>query len=66
MLLGQAGDWDQVFVFAAHRRPESLGWTIPLSDEALLAGEGARGTCERKSDETFEEILLMGLDFMIP
>lgn len=58
----EADGWDQVFVFSATRRPESKGWDIPSSDEALLAGEGARGNRARKSDETFEEILLMGLD----
>lgn len=65
-ILDQTEDWNQVFVFTARRRPESLGWIVPRSDEALLAGAGARGTCEGKSDDTFEEILLMGVDFMIP
>lgn len=55
------GDGDLAFIFVARRRPESLNWTIPSEDVDLLGGVGARGTCSKKSDETFETLLLMGL-----
>ena len=54
-------DEDQAFIFVAYRRPESLNWTIPTGDSDLLGGVGAWGTNERKSDETFETFLFMGL-----
>lgn len=59
--LGGDGDGDLAFIFVARRRPESLNWTIPSEDVDLLGGVGARGTCSKKSDETFETLLLMGL-----
>ncbi|KAG2348034.1 hypothetical protein BDR05DRAFT_957686 [Suillus weaverae] len=55
------GDGDLAFIFVARRRPESLNWMIPSEDIDLLGGVGARGTCDKKSDETFETLLLMGL-----
>lgn len=65
----QWGNWhtlgiegDASFLFSAFRLPESYGWTIPRSDEELLSGVGARGTLTSKSDDTFESILLMGID----
>jgi predicted nicotinamide N-methyase len=54
-------DSDLAFIFVARRRPESLNWTIPSENIDLLGGVGARGTCGKKSDETFETLLLMGL-----
>ncbi|KAG2107258.1 putative methyltransferase-domain-containing protein, partial [Suillus discolor] len=54
-------DGDLAFIFVAYRRPESLNWTIPSEDIDLLGGVGAGGTCDKKSDETFETLLLMGL-----
>lgn len=54
-------DDDQTFIFVACRRLESLNWTIPLEDSDLLGGVGARGTDGKKSDETFETFLFMGL-----
>ena len=58
---GAGGD-GEVFVFVARRRPESFLWTVPEDDVALLEGVGARGTQERKSDDTFELLLLMSVD----
>jgi hypothetical protein len=58
--LGAGGDGD-VLVLVARRRPESLLWTVPDDDVALLEGVGAGGTQERKSDDTFELLLLMGV-----
>ncbi|KAG1841129.1 putative methyltransferase-domain-containing protein [Suillus subalutaceus] len=55
------GDGDLAFIFVARRRLESLNWTIPSENIDLLGGVGARGTCGKKSDETFETLLLMGL-----
>lgn len=55
------GDGDLAFIFVARRRPESLSWTIPSEDVDLLGGVGARGTYNKKSDETFETLLLMDL-----
>ena len=50
------------FVFVAQRRPESRTWTVPEKDDDLLDGVGAWGNQERKSDDTFETMLLMSLD----
>jgi Lysine methyltransferase len=58
---GAGGD-GEVFVFVARRRPESFLWTVPEDDVALLEGVGARGTQERKGDDTFELLLLMSVD----
>ncbi|KAG2145377.1 putative methyltransferase-domain-containing protein [Suillus bovinus] len=55
------GDGDLAFIFVARRRPESLNWIIPSGNIDLLGGVGAGGTCDKKSDETFETLLLMGL-----
>ena len=52
----------QDFVFVARRRPESMTWSLPDDDQKLLDGVGAWGTDSRKSDDTFEMLLLMGLD----
>ncbi|KAH7884481.1 hypothetical protein F5I97DRAFT_2037479 [Phlebopus sp. FC_14] len=58
-----AGDYaDRTYVFVASRRPESLSWEMPLSDKDLIEGAGARGTPSKKSDDTFETILFMGMD----
>lgn len=53
---------DETFVFVATRRPESLSWTIPDEDHALMTGAGAYGSASAKSDEQFEQLLLMGMD----
>ncbi|KAI9066270.1 hypothetical protein FKP32DRAFT_1589782 [Trametes sanguinea] len=53
---------DEMFVLIARRRPESLKWTVPEEDAALLAGVGAYLTSSPKSDDQFEQLLLMGLD----
>ena len=58
---GAEGD-GEVFVFTARRRPESLSWSAPEDDTALLEGVGAWGTQERKGDDVFELLLLMGVD----
>lgn len=60
--LGSGGD-DELFIFIARRRPESLTWNVPLDDAELLAGVEARGDQSRKSDDTFETLLLMALSF---
>jgi hypothetical protein len=52
----------EVFVFVARRRSESFSWTVPEDDAELLAGVGAQGTQERKSDDGFELFLLMNVD----
>ena len=52
---------DTSFLFIACRRPDSFGWQIPDSDQDLLGGVGANGTTSRKCDDTFENLLLMGL-----
>ena len=59
--LGAGGD-GEVFIFTARRRPESFAWSAPEDDAALLEGVGAHGTEERKSDDAFELILLMGVE----
>ena len=56
------GEDAEAYVFCAKRRPESLAWSIPENDVALLAGQGARGTSTNKSDDTFELLLLMDLE----
>ncbi|KAI0749661.1 hypothetical protein C8Q80DRAFT_1163279 [Daedaleopsis nitida] len=57
------GDLDgEMFVLVATRRAESLEWIIPEDDGALLSGIGARGSASTKSDEQFEQLLLMGLE----
>ncbi len=50
---------EDMFIFVARRRAESVEWVVPESDEELLGGVGARGTQARKSDDTFESILLL-------
>ncbi|KAJ8503426.1 hypothetical protein ONZ45_g10867 [Pleurotus djamor] len=55
-------DEDVPFVFVAHRRPNSLSWKVPSGDVDLLHGVGAYGTTTRKSDDTFESMLLMSVD----
>ncbi|KAJ6623968.1 putative methyltransferase-domain-containing protein [Mycena sp. CBHHK59/15] len=53
---------DPTFVFVAHRRKESLNWTVPPSDEDLMHGVGVAGTLAPKGDDTFETLLLMSID----
>ncbi|KAI9000444.1 hypothetical protein BD414DRAFT_471585 [Trametes punicea] len=53
---------DGTFVLIAQRRPESLQWTVPGDDAALLSGVGARSSDSPKSDDQFEELLLMGMN----
>lgn len=53
---------DEMFVFVATRRPESLAWLIPEDDTSLLGGVGACGSASRKWDDQFEQLLLMGMD----
>ncbi|KZT01398.1 uncharacterized protein LAESUDRAFT_731255 [Laetiporus sulphureus 93-53] len=52
-------DNEEMFIFAARRRPESHSWAIPEEDAELLRGAGARGTSASKVDDTFETMLLM-------
>ncbi|KAH9481698.1 hypothetical protein JR316_0006225 [Psilocybe cubensis] len=64
------GDWqrfganfdDTTFLFTAHRRPESWSWVVPTTDSDLLAGVGSKGTDTKKYDDTFENLLLMGVE----
>ena len=53
---------DEVFVLVATRRAASLTWTIPEEDAVLLSGVGAYATDVPKSDDQFEQLLLMGMD----
>ncbi|KAI0663827.1 putative methyltransferase-domain-containing protein [Cubamyces menziesii] len=53
---------DETFVLVARRRPESLQWTVPENDSALLSGVGACFSESPKSDDQFERLLLMGMD----
>jgi len=51
-----------MFIFVAQRRPESLTWDVPLDDRNLLAGLGAYGNLQPKSDATFETLLFMSVE----
>ncbi|TFY77721.1 hypothetical protein EWM64_g6292 [Hericium alpestre] len=55
------GENADTFIFIAQRREESINWIIPDDDQALLGGVGAQSTESRKSDDTFELMLLMGM-----
>ncbi|OCH88578.1 hypothetical protein OBBRIDRAFT_820134 [Obba rivulosa] len=52
---------DEMFVFVATRRPESLTWALPEHDQDLLAGVGAWGTPTGKADDKFEALLLLNI-----
>ncbi|KAI0077075.1 hypothetical protein K474DRAFT_1684499 [Panus rudis PR-1116 ss-1] len=54
-------DDSDTYIFVGRRRTESYSWDVPGSDAELLAGVGAYGTQNPKSDSTFETILLMEL-----
>ncbi|KAF9453507.1 hypothetical protein P691DRAFT_771476 [Macrolepiota fuliginosa MF-IS2] len=54
---------DDIFVFIARRRPESLNWQVPSDDQALLGGVNAWGNPDQKSDDTFESLLLMSFGY---
>ncbi|KAI0833609.1 hypothetical protein BC628DRAFT_1308409 [Trametes gibbosa] len=56
-------DSDETFVLVATRRPESLWWRVPNDDQQLLVGVGASGSDLPKSDDQFEQLLLMGLEY---
>lgn len=56
------GDGDAMFVFVAKRKPESFEWQIPDDDKFLLEGLGTRGTDNSKGDDSFEVMLLMGMN----
>jgi len=49
--LGSSSDAER-YVFVAHRRPESLRWPIPETDEELMNGRG---------DDTFESLLQLNI-----
>lgn len=51
-------------MFTACRRQESRGWVVPDGDGALLTGVGAGGSemGRGRCDDTFEMLLLMGLN----
>lgn len=53
---------DVSYVFVARRRPESYGWRIAEGDAELLDGIYAQGTENKKSDDTFEMLLLMNME----
>lgn len=53
---------DTIFVFVAHRKPQSYQWHLPSDDSDLLNGIGAWGTVSQKGDDTFESLLLMAMD----
>lgn len=52
---------ETTFVFTARRRLISFSWEIPLNDDDLLLGRGARGNQAAKEDDTFEMLLLTNL-----
>ena len=52
---------DHTFVLTAKRRDESLTWQVPDDDRDLMDGIGTWGTETRKGDDTFETLLLMGI-----
>ncbi|XP_006459275.1 hypothetical protein AGABI2DRAFT_201345 [Agaricus bisporus var. bisporus H97] len=54
-------DEENMFIFVAHRKPESVGWQIPTKDHDLLNGVYAGGSSETKHDDTFESLLLLSL-----
>ncbi|KAH7912787.1 putative methyltransferase-domain-containing protein [Hygrophoropsis aurantiaca] len=56
-------DGDRIFVFVAHRRPESYKWEVPLEDRDLMNGVGAKNSSSNKGDDTFETLLFMDLAF---
>lgn len=49
---------EDMWVFVARRRSESLLWKVPLDDTKLLAGYGSLNTFSAKEDDTFEILLL--------
>jgi len=56
------GQQDDMFIFVARRRPDSWNWAVPQTDQDLMSGVGAKGSQSRKGDDTFETLLMMGLD----
>jgi len=60
---GSSDQDESIFIFVGYRRPESLVWNIPRSNEDLLGGvigdPEENGIYKRKMDETFESLLLM-------
>jgi hypothetical protein len=56
------GRQDRIFIFHARRRPDSLVWTVPEEDLDLLRGVGACGSSAPKGDDTFELLMLMGMN----
>jgi hypothetical protein len=53
---------ESTFVFTARRRAVSFLWEIPLNDQDLLLGRGAKGDNTAKADDTFEILLLMSMN----
>ena len=49
------------YVFVAHRKSASIGWSVPEDDKDLLEGIGAYGDRRQKGDDAFELMLLMSL-----
>ena len=49
------------YIFVAHRKSISIGWSVPEDDKDLLGGVGADGDQRQKGDDTFELMLLMNL-----
>lgn len=52
------GQSDDVFIFIATRRPESLEWAIPVLDTHLMSGYGPTPPA---LDDTFESLLMLGI-----
>ena len=53
---------NDTFVLVATRRPASHSWKIPDDEAALLSGVGAYGSNNTKSDDQFEQLLLMEME----
>lgn len=49
------------YIFIAHRKNISLGWSVPEGDRDLLEGVGAYGDRRRTGDDAFELMLLMDM-----
>ncbi|KEP49263.1 putative methyltransferase [Rhizoctonia solani 123E] len=52
------GQTNDTLIFVAVRRPESLGWVVPMLDGQLMSGYGPTPPA---LDDTFESLLMLGI-----